>query len=183
MFKAFSIIVVLLVLAVTVILIIASQKPDTFHFQRSIVIKAPAEKIFPYINDLNAWRAWSPYEKKDPAMKRTMSGPPAGKGAGYAWDGNKNVGAGSMEITESAPPSKVVFKLDFIKPFEGHNTATFILAPRGAGTEAGTEVTWALDGPAPLLTKVMSIFFNMDKMVGDDFTDGLASLKAIAEKQ
>ena len=182
MLKAISIIAVLLALAVIVVLIIASRKPDNFHFQRSIVIKAPAEKIFPHINELNAWRAWSPYEKKDPAMKRTMSGPPAGKGAAYAWDGNKNVGTGSMEITESTPPAKVVFKLDFIKPFEGHNVATFVLTPRHDGAEMSTEVTWALDGPAPLLTKVMSIFFNMDKMVGDDFAEGLASLKALTEK-
>lgn len=178
MIKAVSIIAILLVVAVAILLVIASQKPDNFHFQRTIVIKAPAEKIFPHINDLAAWRAWSPYEKKDPAMKRTMSGPPAGKGAAYAWDGNKNVGAGSMEITESTPSSKVVFKLDFIKPFEGHNTATFTLAPRGGETE----VIWAMDGPAPLITKVMSTVINMDKMVGDDFADGLASLKAIAEK-
>jgi uncharacterized protein YndB with AHSA1/START domain len=179
MLKAISIIAVLLVLAVIIIIVVASQKPDTFHFQRNIVIKAPPEKIFPHINDLNAWRTWSPYEKKDPAMKRTMSGPPAGKGAGYAWDGNKNVGTGSMEITESTPSSKVVIKLDFIKPFEGHNVATFTLMPRGGETE----VSWAMDGPAPLITKVMSMVINMDKMVGDDFADGLASLKALAEKQ
>ena len=182
MLKVISIIAVVLVLAVIILIVVAMQKPDNFHIQRGIVIKAPAEKIFPHINDLNAWRAWSPYEKKDPAMKRTMSGPPVGKGAAYAWDGNKNVGTGRMEITESAPPSKVVFKLDFIKPFEGHNVATFVLTPRGSGAEAETEVIWALDGPAPLITKVMSTVFDMDKMVGTDFGDGLASLKALAEK-
>jgi hypothetical protein len=146
--------------------------------QRVLLIKAPPEKIFPHMNDLNAWRAWSPYEKKDPDMKRTLSGAPAGKGAVYEWDGNKNVGAGRMEITESTAPSKILIKLDFLKPFEGHNVATFTLVPKGDMTE----VSWAMDGPAPMITKVMSTIMNLDKMIGDDFAVGLQNLKTLAEK-
>jgi uncharacterized protein YndB with AHSA1/START domain len=179
MIKAISIIAVLLVLAVIVLLVVASQKPDTLHVERSLAIKAPPEKLFSQINDLKLWRAWSPYEKKDPDMKRTLSGAPAGKGAVYEWDGNKNVGAGRMEITESTPSSKVLIKLDFFKPFEGHNVATFTFTPQGDTTT----VTWAMDGPAPMLTKVMGLFFSLDKMIGDDFAQGLLNLKAIAEKQ
>src|SRR5437764_12159953 len=116
-------VVALLVLVIAAILIYAATKPDTFTVQRQTSIKAPPERIFALVNDLHGWGAWSPYEKKDPDMKRTFGGAALGKGAIYQWDGNKNVGSGSMEIIESAPPSKIVIKLDFLKPFEGHNTA------------------------------------------------------------
>ena len=83
-----------------------------------------------------------------------------------------------MEITEATPPSKVVIKLDFIKPFEGHNIAEFTLEPKGDNTV----VTWAMYGPAAFMMKVMGIFMNMDSMIGNDFAAGLANLKAVAEK-
>jgi uncharacterized protein YndB with AHSA1/START domain len=178
MLKTFAYIAAVVVVIVAGILIYAATRPDTFRVQRSASIKAPPDKIFPLINDLHAWNAWSPYEKKDPAMKRTFSGAPSGKGAVYEWDGDKNVGKGRMEIIDSASPSKVVIKLDFIKPFEGHNTAEFILEPKGDNTV----VTWAMYGPSALMMKVMGIFMNMDNMIGNDFAVGLANLKAIAEK-
>ena len=111
-------------------------------------------------------------------MKRTFSGPPSGKGAIYEWDGNKNVGRGRMEIMGSTPPSNVTLDLDFVKPFEAHNTVVFTLAPQGDSTI----VTWVMHGPASLMSKVMQVFINMDKMVGTDFEAGLANLKALAEK-
>ena len=109
---------------------------------------------------------------------RFASGAASGKGAVYEWDGNKNVGAGRMEIIESVAPSKVSIKLDFLKPFEGHNIAEFTIVPSGDGNT----VTWAMFGPSPLMMKVMGTFMNMDRMIGDDFAAGLANLKAIAEK-
>lgn len=171
------------VLAVIVLVIggflaYAATRPDTFRVQRSASIRAAPEKIYPLIVDLNAWRTWSPYEKKDPAMQRTLTGPTSGKGAQYAWSGNKDVGKGQMEIVDVAPPSKVVIKLDFLAPFEAHNMAEFTLQPKGDGTD----VTWAIHGPSPFISKVMGIFFNFDTMIGKDFEDGLASLKAIAER-
>jgi hypothetical protein len=176
--KIIGLIVVVLLVVVAGILVYASTKPGDFKVQRSIAIKAPAGKIYGQIVDLKAWQAWSPYEKKDPAMKRTLSGAPSGKGAVYEWDGNKNVGAGRMEVIEANAPSKVALKLDFLKPFEGHNVAEFTMVPSGDTTD----VTWAMYGPAPFITKLMSTFFNMDKMIGDDFADGLANLKALVEK-
>src|SRR5207344_784877 len=125
----------------------AATKPDTFRVQRAASIKAPPEKIFPLLNELHNWSAWSPYEKKDPAMKRTFSGAPSGKGAVYEWDGDSNVGKGRMEIIDAASPSKVVIKLDFIKPFEGHNTAEFTMEPKGDNTV----VTWAMYGPSAFM--------------------------------
>ena len=158
-------------------LIYAATRPDSFRIERAATIKAPPEKIFALINDLHRWTAWSPWEKIDPQLKRSYTGAENGKGAAYAWEGNGKVGAGRMEITDSAAASKIVMKLDFIKPFEGHNIAEFTLQP-GA---QDTTVTWAMFGPSPYLSKVMGLVFNMDKMIGGQFEQGLANLKAISE--
>jgi carbon monoxide dehydrogenase subunit G len=139
---------------------------------------APPEKIFAFINDFHSWGTWSPYEKKDPAMKRTVSGAASGKGAVYEWEGNKEIGKGRMEITETSPPSRVTIKLDFVKPFEAHNIVDFTLEANGDSTN----VTWAIHGPSPFISKVIGIFCNMDRMIGKDFEAGLADLKTIAEK-
>src|SRR5207244_9369629 len=121
------IIAIVVVVLVVALLVFAATKPDTFRVQRSASIKAPPEKIFALINDLHSWGAWSPWEKMDPAMKRTHSGAANGKGAVYEWEGNHNVGKGRMEITETSPRSKDVIKLDFVKQFEAHNIAEFTL--------------------------------------------------------
>lgn len=175
MFKKIALAVVVLVAAV---LLFAATRPDSFRVQRSTSIKAPPEKIFPLIADFHAWGAWSPWEKLDPTMKRTHSGAPSGKGAVYAWDGNNEVGAGRMEIAEVSAPSRLSIKLDFSRPMEGHNTAEFTLVPKGDGSE----VTWAMFGPNPYLSKLIGLFLDMDKMIGKDFETGLANLKALAEK-
>jgi hypothetical protein len=156
----------------------AATKPDTFRVQRAAAIKAPPEKVFALINDFKRWDAWSPWEKKDPAMKRTWGAVTSGKGAQYAWEGNSEVGQGSMEIVDSANPGKVALKLDFVKPFEAHNTVVFTLEPKGDATN----VTWAMEGPAPYFAKIIHVFIDMDSMVGKDFEAGLANLKAVAEK-
>jgi hypothetical protein len=111
-------------------------------------------------------------------MKRTFSATTAGKGATYAWEGNKDVGQGSMEIVESITPNKVALKLDFVKPFEAHNMVVFTLEPKGGTTNA----TWAMEGPVPYFAKIIHVFLDMDSMVGKDFEAGLANLKAAAEK-
>ncbi|MGH8436021.1 MAG: SRPBCC family protein [Pseudomonas sp.] len=174
----FKVIAIGLVCVIGAVLAFAATKPDTFRVQRTASIQAPPEEIFAQIIDLHGWSAWSPYEKKDPDMKRTFSGAATGKGAIYEWAGNSAVGVGRMEITEATVPSKITIKLDFIKPFEAHNTAEFILVAKGNATE----VTWAMQGPTPFLAKIIHVFFNMDRMVGQDFETGLASLKTLAEK-
>jgi len=174
MVKVLAAIVVVLIVAV---LVFAATKPDTFRVQRASSVNAPPEQIFALINDLHRWRAWSPYEKKDPAMKRTLSGAAHGKGAVYEWEGNKDVGKGRMEITDAAPPSRVRIKLDFVRPFEAHNIVEFTLEPNGHSTK----VTWAMHGPSPYLAKLISVFFSMDSMIGKDFEAGLANLTTVAE--
>ena len=178
MFEIIAIIAVVLAIAIAVVLILAATKPDTFSVRRAATVKAPPEKIFSLINDFHQWGTWSPWENKDPAMKRSYSGAESGKGAIYAWEGNKNVGSGRMEILDAPAPRQVVIKLDFLKPFEAHNTAEFTFVPQGDTTN----VTWLMHGPAPFMAKVMHVFINMDNMVGKDFAVGLANLKRITEK-
>lgn len=157
---------------------LALMQPDSFRVQRSALIKAPPDKVFGYLNDFHQWPAWSPWEKLDPAMQRTFSGPASGKGAIYAWQGNDDVGQGRMEIIDSAAPARLTIRLDFIKPFESHNTTSFVLQRR----PDGTVVTWTMSGPSQFITKLMGVFVSMDKMVGRDFETGLAQLKAAAEQ-
>ncbi len=178
MLKIALIVVAILAVAVIGVLLMASTKPDTFRVTRATTIKAPPDNIYPLIADFHRWTAWSPYENKDPAMKRTYGGTPGAVGQTYAWAGDKNVGEGSMAVTEVAAPSKVALKLDFISPVEAHNTVVFSLMPQADGTM----VTWDMQGPTPFMGKIVHVFMNMDKMVGDDFEIGLAKLKAEAEK-
>lgn len=177
MLKALAVIAAILVVAAAVVLVWAATKPDTFRVERSATIKAPPEKIFPLIADFHQWGRWSPYETRDPDMKRIYGGAERGKGANYAWEGDSNVGTGHMEILDAPAPQKVAIKLDFLKPFEAHNIAEFTLQPKGDGTR----VTWAMQGPTPFIGKIMHVFINMDRMVGTDFEAGLANLRKATE--
>lgn len=168
---------VIVAAAVGAILIYAATRPDTFSIARAVTIAASAEAIFPLIDDYRRWAEWSPWEAKDPNMKRTLSGPARGTGASYAWDGNRNVGTGRMEILETSPPARVLIDLSFTRPMAARNTVEFTLAP----DSGGTRVTWEMRGPSPFMSKLMGLVFNMDKMVGADFEAGLAKLKALAE--
>jgi hypothetical protein len=150
---------------------------DIFRIARSATIAAPPERIAPYIQDFRAWEKWSPYEKLDPRMKKTFSGAERGVGASYAWEGNSKAGAGSMTIT-AATLQTISIALNFTKPMRSENTAEFTLEPSGAGTR----VTWTMTGPKTLMTKVVGVFMNMDKMIGQAFEEGLGSLKDLAEK-
>jgi len=107
---------ILLVLLVAIVALLgyAWTRPDTYTVTRSAVVPAPPERVFALIDDFHHWAEWSPWQKLDPAMRATYSGPASGVGAVYAWEGNKQVGKGRMEITESMPPRKVGIKLDFI---------------------------------------------------------------------
>jgi hypothetical protein len=163
---------------VVLLLVVAALQPNSYRVERSAEMHAPPDRVFAQLNDFHTWEAWSPWDKIDPNLKRTYSGPESGKGSVYDWEGNKQVGMGRMEITESLPQSKITIKLDFFKPFVAHNTAEFTLEPRGGGTA----VTWAMIGQKPFLFKVVCLFMSMDNMVGKDFEKGLANLKGIVEK-
>lgn len=160
------------------LLAFAATQPDSFEVKRSILIKAPAERIFPLVNDFKQFALWSPWEKLDPNLKRSLSAPSSGKGASYEWEGNDEVGKGKMEIALSQPSEKVLMNLHFMKPFEARNVAEFTFSPKGESTE----VSWKMTGPSPFVTKLMHVFVSMDKLVGSDFEAGLVNLKTLAEK-
>ncbi|MDR0184632.1 SRPBCC family protein [Lysobacter arvi] len=174
-----KIIGLIVLVAVVAVLVFAATRPDTFRVERSIVVNAPPQRVFEQVNDFNRWRAWSPFETLDPAMKREIAGTPHGKGAVYTWDGNSKAGAGRMEIVESVPASAVRIRLDFTRPMEAHNMAEFLIVPEGPGA---SRVTWAMHGPQPYIGKLMSLVFSIDRMVGPDFERGLANLKSLAEQ-
>jgi hypothetical protein len=178
MLKIISIVAGIGVLAIIALLAYAATFPDTFQVQRTQRISAAPEKIFPLINNMHSMNTWNPFSEADPEIKITYTGPDSGRGARYEWTGNSKVGQGSIEITDAMAPSRVMLKLDMLKPIEGHNTVVFTLAPNGADTD----VTWAMTGERPFIGKVMDAVFNMDRMVGSQFEKGLDKLRAIAEK-
>jgi len=163
---------------IVVFAIIVALRPSNFRIVRSATIAAPPEVIFEQVNDFRAWQAWSPWEKKDPNLRRTYEGPPSGRGAVYAWAGNNEVGEGRMTLIESRPAELIRIRLDFFKPFAATNESEFTFAPRGDGR---TEVTWSMTGHNGFMAKAFCMFMNMDKMVGSDFEKGLASMKPVAE--
>jgi uncharacterized protein YndB with AHSA1/START domain len=171
-------ILVVLVLIIAALLIYVATRPKTFKVQRAATINAPAQKIFAFINDFHQWPLWSPWEKLDPAMKKSISGAPSGKGAVYEWEGNSKAGKGRMEIVDSTPPSRTDMRLDFEKPFRSNNRTEFVLTPQNNATH----VTWTMTGPSAFMMRLMGVFMNMDNMIGKDFEAGLASIKALAEK-
>ena len=172
----FQIIAIAIGALVAVIFGRAATRPNSFRFERTMSMKAAPAEIVRRLEDFEEWRAWSPYEKLDPDMTRTRSGAAKGQGAIYEWSGNSKAGAGRMEILDSSP-SQVRIKLDFSKPFEAHNVTTFLLQPAGDSTN----VTWRMEGPNPFMMKLMTMFVNMEKMLGRDFDEGLRNLKRVVE--
>lgn len=173
-----KILALLIGVAIAALLLYAASRPDRFHVERSTTIQASAERLHPLINDLQRFNTWNPYARKDPAMQGQYSGPSAGPGAVYEFQGNKDVGKGRIGITASSAPSSVTMQLDMFEPFEGHNVVTFSLVPEGEATR----VTWAMDGPSPFVARLIGVFMNMDQMIGRDFEAGLSLLKSQAEK-
>jgi uncharacterized protein YndB with AHSA1/START domain len=154
------------------------MKPDTIHLERSILIKAAPEKIFPLINDLHKWDAWSEQDQGSAIIQKTFGGAEAGEGAASEWQGSGSSGKGRMLITESVPNKKVSVAVDFVKPFAAHNINVFTLQPAGGSTK----VTWNFTGTNVYVLKVMTIFVSMDRIMGKHFETGLENLKAIAER-
>ena len=159
------------------ILLIASRKPDTFRCERRTMIKAAPEAIYTHLRDLRLWSRWSPWARKDPSMRMEFSDPAIGLGAWQSWAGNGQVGSGKMIISADEPVRRIEYRLEFLAPFKATNFAELVLMPRADGTE----VMWSMHGPAPLLSKVMDLLMNMDKMIGRDFDAGLANLAEIVE--
>ncbi len=172
-----KIIVIALVVIVVVFIVAVSMQPSEFLVTRTATISAPAPAVFAQVNDLHKWEEWSPWAKRDPAAKKTYEGPSAGTGAIYRWAGNKEVGEGSLTITESRPSDLIRMKLEFLKPFQATNTVEFTFKPQGYQTL----VTWTMTGKNNFIAKALHLFMEMDKMVGGDFEKGLAKIKSLVE--
>lgn len=162
-----------------VFLVIVALQPGTYHIERTVTMAAPPEAVYAQVADFHEWGAWSPWAKLDPACKNTFEGAASGTGAVFAWDGNDEVGAGRMTITEAKPSEHVAIRLAFTRPFEDEAMSDFRFQPAGNGS---TKVTWSMDGTSNFIGKAVGLFMDMDKMVGDSYEQGLASMKAIVEK-
>ncbi|MEQ1486319.1 SRPBCC family protein [Methyloglobulus sp.] len=173
-----NIILFLIPIAIIVVLALAARQPSDFRITRTGRISAAASAIFPHVNNLQNWDAWSPWAKLDPNAKNSFEGPAEGVGAKMSWAGNNKVGVGSMTITESRPSDFIQFRLEFLKPMKATNIAEFTFKPDGDQTA----VTWTMTGTNNFMAKVMGLFMNCDKMCGGMFEQGLASLKAVAEE-
>lgn len=165
------------VVIIAIPLVIAAFRPGTFRVERSALIKAPVDQLHAQINDLRAVNTWNPFVLKDPNVRGEYKGPATGPGAEYHFAGNREVGKGSMSIVDTNP-TRITMKLDTLEPIEGHSTIEFTLAPKADATE----VTWAIHGPSPYITKLVGLFLNMDKMIGKEFESGLRMLKTRVEK-
>jgi hypothetical protein len=170
--------VIAMVTAIGGLLAFVATRPDTFRVQRTTVIDATPERIFPFLEDFRKYGLWSPYEQVDPSMSRTYSGSKSGKGAVYEWEGKGKAGKGRMEIAHTSPPLMAVIRLDFTRPFQTQNIVEFTLRPEGSSTS----VSWAMRGANPYIAKLIQLVINTDRLLGRDFETGLANLKALTEK-
>jgi uncharacterized protein YndB with AHSA1/START domain len=172
-------VVAVLALASAAVLIIATTRPDSFRLERSASIAAPPDKVFAMVHDLHQFNTWNPWLRKEPDAEQRYEGAATGVGSAYLWRG-KQTGSGRMEIVDALPSQRVTMRLDFYTPFKAQNQAEFTIAPQAGGLST---IRWAMTGPSPFVSKLMSVFISMDKMVGPDFEAGLANLKSILEKR
>jgi hypothetical protein len=171
-----TILIILVVLIAGFAGVVAMQ-PSEFKVERTATINAPAAAVFPHVNDLHKWDAWSPWAKLDPNAKVGFEGPQAGKDAVFTWSGNDSIGEGRMTIVESRPADLVSIKVDFTRPFAGTSTSEFAFKPDGNGTA----VTWTMSEHHDFIAKAMCLIMNGQKMMGGEMEKGLAQLKSVAE--
>ncbi len=170
-------------LAVLVLVIVflgyVSTREGKFRYERSGLIDAPADKIFPYISNFKLGGEWSPYEKVDPNMKKTFGGTDGQVGATMDFDGNAEAGSGKLEILKIVPNQLVEIKLTMTKPFFAENLVTYTLTSEGASTR----FSWAMSGDGGFLGKLIGTLIDCEAMVAGSFSQGIANLKAIIEGQ
>lgn len=169
--------IVVAVLVVALLVVIAIQ-PSEYRVERSANMKAAPDAVYAQVADFHHWNAWSPWAALDPAAKNTFEGPASGKGAIFAWDGNDQVGAGRMTVTDATPPSHLAIRLEFFRPMEGDATTEFRFAP---GKDGSTDVTWSMSGTNGFLGKAFSLVMDFDAMIGKDYDTGLANLRSVVE--
>ncbi|WP_420602103.1 SRPBCC family protein [Flagellimonas sp.] len=164
---------------VLLILILAMIAPKSYNVSRSIEIAKPKNEVFENLRFLKNQDAWSPWNKKDPNMEKKFTGTDGEVGATSYWNGNKDVGEGEQELTKIVDGERIESELRFLKPWKSTSDAYLLTEDAGAGS---TKVTWGFSGKNKFPTSIFMLFMNMDKAVGSDFEEGLASLKTLLEK-
>jgi hypothetical protein len=152
-------------------------QPGHVHVERSKVVAATPQDVWPYLSDLKMFTEWSPWTGIDPTQKVEFSDPSSGVGAWYTWAGNKEVGKGRMQIVQAEEPKKVVESLEFIEPFE--SKADVVMTTEAVA--AGSKITWGFDTDMGFMGKAAGVFMHMDSSLGADFTRGLDKLATLAE--
>lgn len=147
-----------------------------YHFEKSITINAPAEKVWQHVNSMKGINSWSPFMKMDPNMQQSYSGTSGTVGEMHSWSGNEEAGQGEQKITELVQNEKAAVDLHFIKPFESNAKAVILLKPEGSATK----VTWAFDTTMGYPSNLMKLIMN--KGMDEAFGEGLNSLKTMSEK-
>lgn len=156
-----------------------ATREGKFRYERSGLIQAPPEKIFPYISDFKKGGLWSPYEQMDPNMKKTYSGTDGQVGSVMEFDGNKDAGSGKLEILKVVPNQSVDIKLTMIKPLHAENLVQYTLTPEADGTR----FTWSMSGDGGFMGKLINVFIDCEAMVAGQFAVGIDNLKKLVESQ
>ena len=162
-----------------VFLVYVSLQESKFHYERSGVIDAPADKIYPYISNLKMGSQWSPYEKIDPNMKKTFKGDDGQVGAVMEFEGNSDAGSGRLEVISLVPNEKVEIRLLMTQPMAADNLVTYTLVPEGDATR----FIWSMSGDGGFMGKLISVLIDCEKMIGDQFSEGIANLKTVVESK
>lgn len=170
-------ILIVVVVALIGLLTFAAFQPAEYSISRELVMKAPAEAIFPFINNSQKSNSWMPWSEVDPNAKMSYSGPDEGVGSKSSWEGNGQLGVGEALVVESNPNQNVKTQLTYTKPMHMSQMAEISLTP---ATE-GTLVKWTVSGQNSFVGRLMCVFMNMDKMVGSQFEKGLTKLKSMVE--
>jgi len=163
---------------VALILVLALLAPKTYNVFRSVEIARPKSEVFEHLKYLKKQDEWSPWARKDPNMKKSFTGTDGEVGCVSHWSGNKDVGEGEQEITKIITGERIEGELRFMKPWKSTSDC-YLQLDDGSG--GNTKVTWGFSGKNKFPMSIMMLFMNMDKMVGKDFDEGLASLKSQME--
>lgn len=160
---------------IVLVLLAGFLLPSGYSAQRSVVINAPVEKVYPLVANVKEWKRWTVWNQRDPSMTITYGGPESGVGAKWDWK-SKSEGNGGMVFTSADANKKIGYSL----AMEGMAPAPGYVSFEPAGN--GTKVTWFMAGDAGMNPLFRWFGFFMDRLVGPDFEGGLANLKKLAER-
>ena len=151
--------------------------PSAFEVQRAVQVDAPPGKVYDLVADPRHWARWSVWNRRDPKMDIRYAGPQFGQGAKWSWTSDTE-GSGTMEFTRVEPDRRVEYAL-FFPEFGMRSGGEFTFEPAAGGTR----VTWSNRGDVGGNPLKHYLAAGMDRLVGPDFEEGLANLKALAEQR